>query len=191
MSYKRAPYLRTWHNYEEAMSEAGSKPGPWVDHIATLCRQHRIGLSFTAPGKEIAHIWKWDQPTDKRRPKRGRIEIAPITNANAYGAALHEIAHVVLEHNAQGTTTLQNESEAWQWAKQNAREWTPQMSADAWHAFSSYAANPHFPVDEGGRDAEHGSDGVERNRLAAKTAMALGVEFKGLAWQPPKSEAAE
>ena len=112
-----------------------------VEHIDELCTDHGITVGAHSRG---GRAWK-----------RGkRIDIKPVKTGITYAVALHELGHILGPW--QSKPRLYSEAGAWVWAKDNAKEWTPQMEAKmakCLHSYFAWATNrqhrtsgrPRFP----------------------------------------------
>ncbi|AJF08250.1 hypothetical protein GSUB_17345 (plasmid) [Geoalkalibacter subterraneus] len=81
-------------------------------HIESLCDKHRIEVCSHSSG---GRAWR----------KKRRIAIRPVKSSITYAIALHEIGHILGDH--QGGTRLDKEYGAWCWAKKNAATWSHTM----------------------------------------------------------------
>ena len=92
-------------------------------HIDELTAEHGITVGDHSRG---GRAWR----------KSKRINIRPVKTAITYAVALHEIGHVVGPK--QSGRRLERELAAWQWARQNAKAWSPAMTAKAAKGLNSY-----------------------------------------------------
>jgi len=91
-------------------------------HVNATCAANGIKITFT--GKNNANH---DTKT---------IDIRPVKSRQRYAIALHEIGHL-LSRSARKPRLFQ-EGEAWQWARDNALEWTPVMQRALLDGLHSY-----------------------------------------------------
>jgi hypothetical protein len=83
-------------------------------HIETLGQQHGIKIDTRV-----------DRPVDAFAvPWARTVCIPPLRSGIGYATALHEIGHLLTP---QDLSELESERVAWQWAKANAKWWTPAM----------------------------------------------------------------
>lgn len=92
-------------------------------HVETLCSKHSIALEYRRSG---GRSWR----------KTRRISVGPVLSNVTYAVALHEIGHILGRSPAR---RLDREASAWQWARENALEWTPRMEAKMQSCLDSYA----------------------------------------------------
>jgi hypothetical protein len=83
----------------------GEDPAPLAAHVEGLCDGHGIRWSHR-------NLQAYATSTTRR------IAFPRIRDRKDYFVALHEIAHIVLEH---GSPSLRQEREAWNWALEHAR----------------------------------------------------------------------
>jgi hypothetical protein len=63
----------------------------------------------------------------------------PVVTEKAYAVFLHELGHLVSPSQSwMAWARLQDEIDAWSWAMQNARFWTPRMTVFMQHSLRSY-----------------------------------------------------
>jgi len=65
------------------------------------------------------------------------IWIRPVRSPRAYAVALHEIGHILGRYQ-RSRATLVRERHAWDWARRNALQWTPEMRRHAAWCMESY-----------------------------------------------------
>lgn len=97
----------------------------YAAHIARICKIEDIECIFYK-GAGRGH-----------RRKR-RIKIKPVKTAITYAIALHEIGHVLGPRQTSKHRRLDREVGAWEWAKANAKEWTPAMEYKMQRCLKSY-----------------------------------------------------
>ena len=86
-------------------------------HIAELVERHEIIVS-------------WCRTPTKAWGSRGiyEVQIAPAKSDVSYVAALHEIGHLLGQHQ-ESRDSVVRERWAWRWARKNAHMWTPRMES--------------------------------------------------------------
>jgi len=73
---------------------------------------------------------RWLKRVDRARVIRDldgvvlEIQIAPVCSAISYAVALHELGHICGRYQ-NSPNSMTRERWAWQWARSNARKWTP------------------------------------------------------------------
>jgi hypothetical protein len=67
--------------------------------------------------------------------KSRKVKLRPILSANTYAVALHELGHVL---GPQTGNRLNEETQAWVWAKANALEWRKPMKNVMKRCLTSY-----------------------------------------------------
>jgi len=92
-------------------------------HVARLCEDLGIEVLPHSSGGRAC-----------RRDRT--IAIRPVRSARTYAVALHEIGHVVGPW--QSKPSLYAEAGAWHWARDNAIEWSEQVSGTCARALRSY-----------------------------------------------------
>jgi hypothetical protein len=105
-------------------------------HIERLAKEHGI--------KVIHHhlVKRCDQSfaTRKRDDWGDAIGIMPIRSAIGYATALHELGHILGQHQDNDIDDmLTQERWAWEWARQNALVWTPTMERCAVRSLAACA----------------------------------------------------
>jgi hypothetical protein len=95
--------------------------------------------------KHIARICKIEDITIESHSSGGRayrrkrlVKIKPVKTAITYAVALHEIGHILGPR--QRGTRLDQEVGAWEWAMENAIEWTDAMAEKRAACLRSYLA---------------------------------------------------
>jgi hypothetical protein len=83
-----------------------------------------------------------------KRPTRARVlcfsgdvfelQLPPVRSAISYATALHEIGHVLGQHQ-NSRRVMVRERWAWQWARSLALVWTPAMERHATKSLDGYA----------------------------------------------------
>ena len=95
----------------------------YARHIERICKIEDIEIQiYTGAGRG-----------DRRRR---RIKIKPVRGPVSYAIALHEIGHVLGPR--QTGLRLDQEVGAWEWAMQNALEWTEAMTECRIRCLRSY-----------------------------------------------------
>jgi hypothetical protein len=95
-----------------------------AEHINQLLLVHSINVT-------------WRRGTSGRAWKKSRkVRLSPIATGISYAVALHEIGHIV---GKQPKLRLDREIAAWEWAKENAQEWTEVMENKMNRCLGSYA----------------------------------------------------
>lgn len=101
-------------------------------HIEQLCRKHGI---------------RWQRDCSRPSQSRGVVDPAheiaeihtpPIRSAISYAAALHEVGHVLGQHQ-HSQRIMVREGWAWRWARAHAMIWTPRMEHSRQEALAWYA----------------------------------------------------
>jgi hypothetical protein len=105
-------------------------------HVAAM-RQHIISLCETF---EIAWYQDVDQDRSFSVREFGVICTPPIAGSVIYAIALHEIGHIRGRYQA-SRRVIVRERWAWEWARRNARIWTPAMEQTMRRSLSWYEAN--------------------------------------------------
>jgi hypothetical protein len=105
------------------------KPSATVEamrqHIIDLCDANDIWLHWFAHGDKDAYaIREVDSEADGHAANE--IVVPPIKSPLSYATALHEIGHI-LGRNQNSRHQKTRERWAWQWARENALNWTPAM----------------------------------------------------------------
>jgi hypothetical protein len=95
-------------------------------HVSKLCREHQITCHEVKRPNQAYALREADE-----------IGIALIRSAVSYAAAMHEIGHH-LGRRQTSRSVLVREREARQWARSNARIWTPSMERSALRALEWY-----------------------------------------------------
>jgi hypothetical protein len=124
-----------------------------AEHLAGLARQHGIGLNVVK-----------DMPPERAYALRAGfagmapvriVTIAPVMDETTYAVALHEMGHTVAKNGVFGPCELCRsvsdvskkilaEQSAWEWAKQNALDWTVAMEQNkqmSLHQYEEWALN--------------------------------------------------
>lgn len=81
-------------------------------HILELCLKHGVTVQWRTSNRGTAYR------------KERRVSIPLVRSARTYALALHELGHVLGQ---QSGRRLDQEVQAWQWAKANALVWTFDM----------------------------------------------------------------
>jgi len=97
-------------------------------HIADLLKDNDIRHRRTPSG--TAGAW-----TNAREVQN----ILPVKDEVSYATALHEIGHILLG-DQQSRFLVVQERGAWDWAEQNALDWTPAMEKERRHLMAGYEA---------------------------------------------------
>jgi hypothetical protein len=85
-------------------------------HIESLAEQHGIKIDTS----------RIDRPVDAFAvPWCRAVCIPPLRSGTGYATALHELGHLLAPN--QNLSELECERAAWQWARDNAKWWTPAM----------------------------------------------------------------
>jgi hypothetical protein len=108
---------------EESALMSAQTVADLCSHVETLCSKHSIALEYRRSG---GRSWR----------KTRRISVGPVLSNVTYAVALHEIGHILGRSPAR---RLDREASAWQWARENALEWTPRMEAKMQSCLDSYA----------------------------------------------------
>jgi hypothetical protein len=95
-------------------------------HALSFCEAHGIAVYWVKRPSQAHALHEAEQ-----------IHIAPIKSAISYATALHEIGHVLGRHQ-RSKHVLVRERWAWEWARRNARCWTPAMERCAISSLSWY-----------------------------------------------------
>ena len=89
-------------------------------HIIDVCDANSIWLHWFAYGDKDAYA------TREADGAANEIVVPAIKSPLSYAVALHEIGHFLGRHqNSRNSKT--RERWAWQWARENALNWTPAM----------------------------------------------------------------
>jgi hypothetical protein len=64
-----------------------------------------------------------------------KVAIRPVRSSLTYAVALHELGHVL---GARGRTRLDDEVQAWQWARENAQYWDDRMERERCRSLRGY-----------------------------------------------------
>jgi hypothetical protein len=99
-----------------------------------LLRAHVIEIR----ARHEVEIWWMRGRRARALPEFFEIEIPAIRSPITYGTALHEIGHC-LRHQM-SRSVLVAERYAWEWARCNARVWTPSMERSAARSLAWYEA---------------------------------------------------
>jgi antirestriction protein ArdC len=89
-----------------------------------------------ASAHEISVCTHWIKRCDRAYALReadggfDEIQIPPIRSTISYATALHEIGHILGQHQS-SRHSLVRERWAWRWARENAIAWTPAMERSA------------------------------------------------------------
>lgn len=95
----------------------------YAAHIARICKIEDIEIASHSSG---GRAWR----------RKRKIAIRPVKTAITYAVALHEIGHILGPR--QSGTRLDQEVGAWEWAEQNAIEWTHAMAEKRAKCLRSY-----------------------------------------------------
>ena len=98
-------------------------------HVMELCAEHKIKVRFTLEQPATGYVADRQHRTIKTRPVR---------NTGFYVSALHEIGHIVGEHQTVDDSRLMQEWYAWRFAKETALTWTDTAERVMKRALSSY-----------------------------------------------------
>ena len=97
----------------------------YKDHIETLCREQGVSRGNHSRG---GRAWR----------RKRHIDIREVKSAITYAVALHELGHILGPR--QSGVRIEKELGAWEWAVDNALEWTPVMARKAVRSLESYLA---------------------------------------------------
>lgn len=100
-------------------------PKRLAEHFAALCEQHGIEVGSHSSG---GRAWR----------KSRTVKVRPVKSAITYAIAMHELGHILGKR--QSGTRLDKEVGAWEWAHDNATEWTDTMEAAMQKRLCSYLA---------------------------------------------------
>jgi hypothetical protein len=92
-------------------------------HIEKLVKDFEISVSWIRKPIDSRAFREIDGGADE-------IEIAPVRSYISYIVALHEIGHIKGRYQKSRRSEIR-EKWAWQWARENALVWTPQMQGYA------------------------------------------------------------
>jgi hypothetical protein len=121
-----------------------------VEHLAALALQHNITLDVIAGMKPERALARAGINPFTRQTVGRRIQIAPVTEESTYVVALHEMGHLVAPNGMSGTSVgmarsvrdiqsiLRAEQAAWDWAKENAIEWSVAMEQNKQMSLGAY-----------------------------------------------------
>jgi hypothetical protein len=96
------------------------------DHVRDLCQDHDINVRFCKRLDDSFALIEFEEVT-----------IPEIKSEVSYAVALHEIGHLLGEHQHSSRTVVR-ERWAWKCAKRAAKIWTPRMEACAERSLSWY-----------------------------------------------------
>lgn len=136
------------------------------DHIAYVLLSKAINLSVE-PNTDSARAGHYPAAVQNQTGYRGEIGVPawPLRTLSAYAVALHELGHLLgdqqeqtweeraqdaaAQHGGEGRHAfsrcyLQNELNAWVWARANAQVWTADMEAEQQRCLSSYASKTRW-----------------------------------------------
>jgi hypothetical protein len=94
-----------------------------AQHFEWFCREEQITVGAHSSG-------------GRANRKRRSVKVRPIKSAISYAVAMHELGHIL--GSRQSGTRLDQEVGAWEWAHDNAVEWTDAMEAKMQKCLRSY-----------------------------------------------------
>ena len=95
----------------------------YAEHIESICLANEITVGNHTTG---GRAWR----------KSRHMNIRPVKSAITYAMALHEIGHILGPR--QNGVRLEKELGAWEWAKENAFEWSDTMNKKCQTCLQSY-----------------------------------------------------
>jgi hypothetical protein len=98
------------------------------ERVMELCLDREITVTWCKRISRSYALNEWEE-----------ICITPVKSTISYAIALHEVGHILGRHQ-RSSYVLVRERWAWNWARQNARKWTPAMEAHAQKSFAWYEA---------------------------------------------------
>lgn len=101
-------------------------PADLCAHALSFCEVHDIAVYWVKRPSQAHALREIEE-----------IHIAPIKSTISYATALHEIGHILGRHQL-SKHVLVRERWAWEWARTNARCWTPAMERCAISSLSWY-----------------------------------------------------
>lgn len=99
-------------------------------HVMELCATYNIQVQYQSLEDETPRYWA--------RPSERKIQIRPTKNTGYYVSALHELGHILGEHQMQRNRRLTRELYAWIWAREKALVWTETADRIMRRAMRSY-----------------------------------------------------
>ena len=95
--------------------------------------------SLSRADDQIEVHWIGRPRRARAAPEIGVIWIPRVHTEISYATALHEVGHFYGRHQ-RSRRALMRERAAWDWARRNAKKWTPRMERHAQKALAWYAA---------------------------------------------------
>ena len=96
------------------------------EHIVALCERNEILIQWCVNPNQAWAMRQWDE-----------IKIPQIKSEISYAVGLHEIGHVLGQHQT-SKRVLVRQRWAWRWARENALIWTSRMERRACSSLDWY-----------------------------------------------------